>query len=197
MYYRPNRNDSDAIVKMLIDKYPSTFFNDPKLRRPLKKNILADLQADGFPAAKEMIEAGLDWYQSHFAYLYAIQAGAKRINLHGKDVSTVTEAEYEAAQKKIKEDQQRAKGDATRTLALLRKNGQISDDQVKKLDAPPMAAPKTTVNPELEAVHDAFIAANMTLGTPSSPLRLAMASAALRVMIEEAQRVIDNLGATR
>src|SRR5262245_49692147 len=101
--YRYNREESEAVIRMLTDRYPKCFFQNPKLRRPLKRNIQADLELAGFPAAHEVITAALDWYKSHFGYQYALQAGAKRIDLEGNEVGTVTESEQAGAQKEIQE----------------------------------------------------------------------------------------------
>jgi ProP effector len=103
MSYRPNREENEETIRMLVDRYPKCFFADPRLRRPLKKNITADLQQDGFPATYELIAGAVEWYQSHFGYQYSLETGARRINLNGKEVGTVTEQEHLAAEKKIKE----------------------------------------------------------------------------------------------
>ena len=97
MAYRPDRDESEHIIRMLVDRYPQTFFEEPRQRQPLKKTILDDLINDGFPVAREPLNAAVDWYQSHFGYHYALQAGAKRIDLHGKAASTVTQKEALAA----------------------------------------------------------------------------------------------------
>src|SRR6266566_8039648 len=46
----------------------------------------------------------VEFYQTHFGYRYNIQAGARKINLDGKEVSIVTENEFLNTQKKIRED---------------------------------------------------------------------------------------------
>jgi sRNA-binding protein len=202
MSYRPTREESEHVIRKLANDYPKCFFEDPKQRQPLKKTILADLEKDGFPAAHELLEAALDWYQSHFAYQYALQAGTSRIDLQGKKVSSVTEQEHRNAKKRIEEDKQRhaAKdiGSSTRTLASLHGAGRIPDDQLKKLDAPPM--PVTQKKPvmetpepaaELARLYEALNAANTTLAAVSDPtLRSAMAAAALGIVVKEAQRVV-------
>jgi sRNA-binding protein len=198
MLYRRNRTDSEEIIAMLAKHYPATFFVQSNLRRPLKKDIIEDVIAEGFPAARELIEAGVDYYQSHLAYQYALTTGVSRLDINGKEVSVVTKAEHEAAKKLIAEiNQKRSDKNAAATLATLHANGRIPDDQLKKLDAPPMTTPSTgppkTILPELEPIHTALIAANTTLATITGPLQAAMVAAALRVMIDEAQRVIDNL----
>ena len=114
---------------------------------------MVDVQRDGFPAAKELITAAVNWYQSHFAYQHSLQAGARRIDLDGNEVGTVTERENSNAQKKIKEDKQRVNGrnlsDPARTLAALCAARRIPDDQLRKVDAPtrPKAAAATAPAP--------------------------------------------------
>ena len=169
------------------------------MRLPLKNDIMADLQKDGFPVAFEMLGAALDWYRSHFSYQHNLVAGTKRIDLNGREAGTVTEKEQRDAQKKIRDDQQKLdRNNATKTLAALHASNRIPDDQLKKLDAPPMktkaAAPITA--PELERLHQAFVAASNVLTTTDDPvLRSALATAALEVVIKEAHRVINEQAA--
>jgi sRNA-binding protein len=198
MAYRFTRQDSEAIIRILVEKYPKCFFDDPKKRRPLKNNIIADLQQEGFPVASDAIVAAIDWYQSHFGYQYALQAGVKRIDLNGKEAGTVTEKEQNNAQKKIRDDHQKLSernlNSPGRTMAPLYNAGRISEDQLKKLDAP-MKTKATTpaIAPQLERRYEAFMAANAALlGSGDAVLRSAMAAAALEFMVKEAQRVIKN-----
>lgn len=194
MAYKPTRQDSEEVIQMLVDRYPKCFFEDPKLRLPLKRTIVADLYNDGVPRARELIAGGVEWYQSHFGYLYNLQAGAKRIDLNGNEVDTVTEQEYLAAQAKIKAGHQGQKPSATSTVNALHAAGRITDDQVKKLDAPPLPKASKLIAPELVRLYEAVLAASTTLTGSSDPrLRAAMAAAALGVVCKEAQRVIDAL----
>jgi len=73
---------------MLAERYPRCFSVNPRLRQPLKKNIEADLQKDGF-ASPELISASVDWYKSHISYQYNLETGAKCLDLDGKEVGTV------------------------------------------------------------------------------------------------------------
>ena len=100
MTYRFSREENEDVIRKLAEKYPKCFFVDPRQRRPLKKNILADLQNDGFPAAYEPMSAAIEWYMSHFSYRYALEAGAKRVDLNGKEVGTVTEQETSLLRRK-------------------------------------------------------------------------------------------------
>ena len=97
-YLTDFRTEIDAMVKALADRFPKCFFEDPHLRRPLKQDILIDLQREGLaPDFKRAIK----WYESHFAYQYALQAGNKRIDLNGNETGTVTEQEQHDAEKYI------------------------------------------------------------------------------------------------
>jgi ProP effector len=201
MSYRFNREESEDVVHQLAETYPKCFSVDPRMRRPLKANILSDLQKDGFRAAYELLSAGLDWYVNHFAYQHALETGARRIDLNGKAVGTVTEMEHLAALKKIKDDKARAAEknlNATQTVTALHNNGRLADDQLKKLDAPPMPTPKAkpapaiAISPELARLQEALNAANVAATGPGdAELRAAIGTAALTFIVKEAQHLID------
>jgi sRNA-binding protein len=197
MMYRFTREETEDTICKLAEAFPKCFFEDPQLRRPLKKNILVDLEQAGFPAAHDLIRAALDWYESHFGYLYALHAGAKRIDLNGKEVGTVTELEQAAALKKITEGKKLRKErngfNATKTVAALHAAGRIPDDQLRKLDAPPMPITRPPTAPELKRVHEALAAAESAwTGSGDANLRAALTSAALGIVMKEAQSVIDS-----
>src|SRR6516162_3008269 len=90
------REHLEQCVRYLADKYPACFFEDPGQRRPLKTNIVADLQKDG---VSEGILAGVSYYVRHFGYLRCLQAGAERVDLNGKKAGVVTEQEMLNAEK--------------------------------------------------------------------------------------------------
>ncbi len=207
MAYLPSRDDSEQTIQLLAERYPKCFFEDPRLRKPLKKNIVVDLQNDGIPVAYELLAPALDWYQTHFGYQYSLQAGAKRLDLNGNEAGTVTEQEQRAAEIKIKAGKQKLteknRNNAVETIRLLHAQGRIPTDQVKKLDAPPLQKPKevpmkakTTAPlpaPELEQVYTALAAASALMLEGRNTLHSAMAAAALGVVIQETQRAIDEL----
>jgi len=134
---------------MLCEHYPKCFFEEAKQRRPLKRDIAADIvRDDDFAVAPEMITAALDWYKSHVGYDYATTiAGSKRIDMHGREVGTVTEQEAMSAKKRIdefneKRNEQRTVQSPVRVLGEMHARGQISDCAVKKLDAPMSQTPR-------------------------------------------------------
>ena len=131
MAYLYNREESEATIRLLADRYPKCFFENPQQRKPLKKNIMVDLQNDGVSVASDLLTAALNWYTSHFGYQYTLQAGIKRVDLNGKEVGIVTELEHRAAQIKIKTDKQK-RNDAVATLHTLHAQGRILTDHIRK-----------------------------------------------------------------
>ena len=101
--YRTTRDDNENVVRMLCDNYPKCFFENPRHRRPLKKDIAMDVLKDGsLDVAPEMIHAAVDWYKSHVGYhIVSSTPRTKRIGLDGKDAGTITEPEAIAAQQEV------------------------------------------------------------------------------------------------
>lgn len=93
-----NYNPREIIVA-LGDHFPKCFFDDPKLRRPLKKDIVADIEARGIPELSELsIQDAVDWYTSHYGYYKGTaMAGTPRIDLDGQRCGSVTPAEAREA----------------------------------------------------------------------------------------------------
>lgn len=193
------REESEHVVRMLVERYPKTFFDNPRLRKPLKANIAADLKSDGFPAADELIMSGVEWYQSHLGYYMAVAAGVKKLDLQGNDVGTVTEAEARAAKERVADihETMKEKRNATQTLNQLYVDGKISDDMLKKLDAPAVARAKAiNVPPEWARLRSAIKSAAVSYtNTPDPALRAALVGAALGLAITEAQRIVSSLAA--
>jgi sRNA-binding protein len=180
--YHPDRDESENIVRMLVDNYPQTFFQEPRQRRPLKKTIVNDLIEDGFAVAREPLEAAVQWYQSHFSYHYALQAGAKRIDLHGKTVGTVTEGEAIKAQDYIAERQREMNERRSRTIA---DNPSLLPQFLTV--APKKSDPVASLQDRLNEIRKAM------LETANSNLRNAFAVAGLGVLINEAEHMIKEL----
>src|ERR1700751_1676729 len=101
MNYKFDRQELEYSIQKLADTYPKCFFVTPPLPRPLKKNIVADLQKDGIASSAELIAATVHWYQPHIGYEYCLKAGAKRLDLAGNEVGSVTASEQHVAEKKI------------------------------------------------------------------------------------------------
>ena len=193
MIYRISRDENEATILQLVEKYPKCFFGEPRQRVPIKKSIRAELQAEGFPADYGLIASAVDWYESHLGYQYVLETGRKRIDLNGKEVGTVTEQEHLAAQKKIKADLQKV--NERNSVYSSKPTTPLQPCKLRKTEpaAPVSPAPLQEVSPELMPIYEALQAANNAISaTPSSDLRAALASAALGVLVKEAQRAIEN-----
>ena len=87
------RQPASALLPVLADVFPRTFFADPKQVRPLKINIHRDLndwrQAQALPAAISLIPLRrfLHWYTKRTAYLKALARGLGRLDLTGAVVA--------------------------------------------------------------------------------------------------------------
>ena len=102
MNYQYGREDIENAIERLCELYPKTFFLDPEQRRPLKKNVIADLEKDGTPLPHDLLTPAVNFYQSHFGYQYKLQTGIRRLDLLGKEGVPVTEQEQMRAIEYIK-----------------------------------------------------------------------------------------------
>ncbi len=103
------REELEEMSRYLAQKYPAAFFAEPALKRPLKKNILADLERDN-TLDSDKREAAVTFYTQDWNYENTLQAGAERVGLDGKRAGTVTEQEQLEAQKRIWTRKQELKG---------------------------------------------------------------------------------------
>jgi ProQ/FINO family len=182
---RFGRGEIEAGIRILVEKYPSCFFSDPPLRRPLKKTIVADLVKSGVPMASELITPTIEWYQSHFGYQHSLHAGAKRLDLNGKEVATVTEQEAKNAQKYIQERREElllkspAKPPVTPSIVP-----SIVRDMTVKAAKP--------VDP-ISHLRELFDAVHCTMRDQPEVLRRPLAIAGLRVVAAEIEKCIEVL----
>src|SRR5262249_14597033 len=83
------------LIEELAEIYPKCFFTD-KFKRPLKKNIILDLEKDGFHDDADR-KAAITYYMRDWNYRGCLQAGTKRVDLEGREVGTVTLTEANEA----------------------------------------------------------------------------------------------------
>ena len=153
LYRRPlPRDHLEALVEHLAATYPKTFFTEKSLKRPLKKNILADLEKDRV-LDDEQREAAVSFYTKDWNYEWTLLAGAKRINLSGEEVGVVTELEAREAQNRVraqKEEHRRALASrhspAEHARSLLA-DGKIPTDLLSKINAVPLPMPISQPQP--------------------------------------------------
>jgi sRNA-binding protein len=86
----------NEFIRYLAEQFPKCFFEDPAQRRPLKRDIIDDLEKRKVLNSEKLLCA-LDWYKNHFTYRYTIIAGAERVDLDGQRAGTVTVREQQEA----------------------------------------------------------------------------------------------------
>jgi sRNA-binding protein len=190
------RSQLEELIDYLSVKYPKTFFTQPHLKQPLKKNILLDLERDRVLDEEKRV-AAVTFYQNDWNYEATLLAGAKRIDLDGKEVGTVTEQEQNEARKRVQAQKQqlREKKDPITIMRKLHANGEISTDQLSKVSAPPLARPPMTKaktdGVDLTQLYTLLNSTNdIVAKTENVPLQSAVAVAALKVLVAEANKLI-------
>jgi ProP effector len=202
VYY--HKDEREEFIQYLADKFPKCFFDEPSHRRPLKHDILDDLDKQKV-LDREKLTQTLDWYQNHFVYRYGLIAGAERVDLEGNKAGFVTEAEQRAARawiaarkREMKEQQTVAAMPVIPTAAG--KGHEINGAAMPKIAATTPDLPRANhLPPALSEMQAAIgIINNIMTERQYEPLRPALATAALKEIIGKAERLISSLGtATR
>lgn len=193
-------------IEYLSAKYPKCFFVDPRMRQPLKKNIVADLEKEQVLDHEKRV-AAVTFYTNDWAYQRALQAGAERIDLNGDKAGVVTELEQCTAEKKIQQDKKKLSekniGNPISVLNQLHSAGRIPTDALGKLTAPRVVTPMKKPEPPPPATPrpapmlerlQTLVAGLQDIDTPDEGLKAALTAATLGVIVAEAQRLIGNLG---
>jgi sRNA-binding protein len=99
MHWTMSREDRERAVLALSQEYPKAFFSEPRKRVPLKcgieNDIKTNLKANGnSDLAFFDIDEAVTWYQKHIGYVQSCSTtGVIRIDLEGKPIGKITEAE--------------------------------------------------------------------------------------------------------
>jgi sRNA-binding protein len=190
VYY--HKNDRDDFISHLAEKFPKCFFEDPAQRLPLKHDILSDLEQLNV-LDRNKLEQTLDWYCNHYAYNYALVAGAARVNLDGGKAGTVTAAEQQTALTYIKT----RKAEITERQEAVRPV--VQPTVIKQLHARTAVAdvtPMPSLHPTLAAMQAAIAIANNILTEKQyEPLRPILATATLKEITRHAEALIGELTA--
>jgi len=150
------RDHLEALVEHLAATYPKAFFTDKFLKRPLKKNILVDLEKDRV-LDDEQREAAVNFYTKDWNYEYVLLTGAKRINLTGEEVGVVTATEAREAQNRVrvqKEERRRALASRHSPAEIARSllaDGKIPTDSLSKINVVPLPMPISQPQPFISA----------------------------------------------
>jgi sRNA-binding protein len=167
--------DYEHVIRILADRYPKTFFIDPKQRLPLKKGIVDDLTDDDFSVAPALLGRVIEWYCNHFGYRHALQAGAVRVDLNGKPFEKVTPQEQREAESYIAE-RQRLRAQTVRLHQAVVLSGEaLSKDPVIRLQE------------RLNSLR------RVMLDTNDKTLRTAFVVAGLKILVIEAEAMASEL----
>lgn len=154
---RTQRGEIEEFIKALTEKFPKAFFIDPHGRIPLKTGIVDDLIREGMVDDLKLRRA-VSFYESHFAYQYALEAGAWRVDLHGKPVSRVTPAEETKAKEYIRVQKAKFASPAVPVMPEAadskRSTKTNSEAPVPVIDTEPNATPTTCKTTWKSAYHD-------------------------------------------
>jgi sRNA-binding protein len=201
----------EQLIEYLATTYPKTFFTSAHLKRPLKRNIIVDLEKDN-RLDDEKREAAVSFYTRDWNYERTLQAGARRIDLNGNEVGTVTEQEHIEAQRRVQAARQALKERDRQAgpLEVVRKlhaAGRVPTDSLSKVsvptERPAMAKSKTTSESSPPAPQNGVDLAelralwgsidSMLAGNIDASLHAAVAAAALKIFVGKAGKLIATL----
>jgi ProP effector len=112
------RISNKEIIAYLAEKFPACFSIEGTAK-PLKVGIFQDLAeklAEDETVSKTRLRHALRHYTSSWRYLKSVKAGSFRIDLDGKDVEAIDEAQAEYATKTLKESQEKFANKNTRQI---------------------------------------------------------------------------------
>ena len=129
-----SRQDIDATIELLCERFPRAFFRFERWRVPLKLRIRDDLIAAlGDTIDPELIGLALKGYTRNLAYRRSQLQGSSRIDLVGQPAGTVLEADARSAAKHV-----------ILRIPALRERQSLAKTQAKASPAP---APETPAPP--------------------------------------------------
>jgi sRNA-binding protein len=94
--------DHNEVIAILARLFPKAFFVNPRMRVPLKFNIVADIEKQGCNDLLPYdVGPAVDWYMGHYGYevMLGRSAGEWRVDLDGNQVVRVTEQEAQPLRK--------------------------------------------------------------------------------------------------
>jgi sRNA-binding protein len=197
------REQLEDFVAELVFSYPKCFVTDSRLKRPLKKDIMLDLEKDKF-LDDERREAAISYYTRDWNYEWKLEAGAKRIDLDGKEVGTVTKTEEREAKERVRLAQQ-ARNQASKNVEVEVVNAAPRREvaaHAQSLTTPSFKPTTPSFKPTDEAAAYAPLGRlrklwesleHISASTDDAALRDALIVAALQVLITEATRLVESL----
>lgn len=175
MHY--HRNERDDFIRHLAEKFPRCFFERPDQRRPLKRDIIVDLDEQKVLNHETLLKT-LDWYTNDFTYQYQLIAGAERVDLSGKKAGTVTPKEAVEARARV----------AARKREMAERHMVPTAPVVTRLIPRPTP---TNAPPALAGLKSAVaVVGDLLTNDQYAPMRKVLAAAALKEVIATAEKMI-------
>lgn len=186
-------------IRILCEEFPKTFFENPRLRQPIKKSIVADIEARQLPSLHEAdIERAIGYYTSHYGYWKTLSmAGSRRLDLDGKPAGTVTEAEARAAIENINQynAMKAARGYPNPHDQPVRDTGSIMKTKVNGITTAKPAAPPQTDDQLIGAAMKKLTRAQVIImGDDSDGLVGLTARPLLQSAIDDITSLVARLG---
>jgi sRNA-binding protein len=206
MAYPYNRQEIESVIENLAELYPKCFFTAPEHRKPLKHNITVDLVKEGVQMSQELVRSTIAWYESYFAYQFALSAGSPRIDLHGNKAGVVTEKEQRDALKYVHD--RRLEERERKQEIEKRRHENVIVEKVPFVSTPPIAKPPTMAqnmpmpkavkptNTPLAPIQALLDATRAVYASQPESLRRHFVVAGLRALISETEKVIAALEVT-
>jgi ProQ/FINO family len=173
-----HRNERDIFIEHLAVKYPACFFVDPSHRRPLKANIIDDLEKQRVLDREKLAQA-IDWYTSHFSYRHSLIAGNERVNLDGRRAGTVTPLEQTEAQKWIADRKREVRGKDVPIVPTAKLNG------AHVITKPKLPAAEPVFTKELPLLDDIVAAIDVARAIFTQPRLAPMQKILLATTLKE------------
>lgn len=186
--------DHNEVIDILADLYPKCFFAEPRLRRPIKQNILADINKAASPELRNFnVGAAVDWYCSHLAYRRSLTtAGTPRIDLNGNRAGSVTETEARVAAAKVHEiAENRRKQNLENTVPPPLTRGLPTTMARTPLAPPP--APQTEAELVGSALKKLARAASIITGDDDDGMRAVIARPIVKMAADDLQSLLARL----
>lgn len=163
-----SRQDIDAVLGLLAERFPKTFFLYERKRVPLKLRIDCDIvERLGDQVDRKQLSVALQYYVGNLHYRRSQKPAAPRYDLDGNPCGEVSEADASSAARDVA---------ARKAAAAMRKQLSFRKPQVVG-PAPTETAARCTIAPVEETTRPTVKPAVETAATPPPvpPKRLGLA----------------------
>jgi sRNA-binding protein len=189
----PRRNERDQIIEYLAETFPKCFFEAATQRRPLKHDIVDDLeQRTAFDRTKLLHV--ISWYTSPYACEYNLVAGAGRTDLDGKKCGTVTPLEQSEARRRINVRKKEMRERHAIPIGPPPNKAPAAEKEMNGHTMTPNGSPTPALHPSLTDMQSAIVVGGGFLTEERyASLRPILATTVLKEIIAKAEMLISEL----